>query len=133
MINGTVILLAVRTGTGPDVYTDVGGQRGISFDENVDEIDISNKIDGADFKMLPGRRKQTFQLDASYLRSETAFTTLQSAIRAGTKIRIRRSDAGSDIEQADGYLTSISENHPDQDNSVVSIAGTIDGPWGAIV
>ena len=131
--NGSDILLSMRTSTGPDVYVDVGGQRGVSMDANTEEIDVSNKNDGADFKLLPGRRKATISLEHLFVASETAFAALQTAQRAGTSIRVRRVDAGSDDEQADGFITSISESFPDQDAGMVSVGITVDGQWGAIV
>jgi len=131
--NGTTVLLSVRTSTGPDVFTDVGSQSNVTFERTAEEIDASNKNDGADTLVLSGRRKQTLTLDNMFVSGETAFEALKTAIETSITVRIRRKESGSDIEQADAIVTSMSESFPDQDVGVVSTSLTVCGAWGAVV
>jgi len=131
--NGATVLLSVRTSTGPDVYTDVGSQSNVTFERTLEEIDASNKNDGADTLVLAGRRKQTLTLDHMFVLGETAFEVLKTAVETGITVRVRRKESGSDIEQADAIVTSMSESFPDQDVGTVSISLTICGAWGAVV
>ena len=78
--NGTTVLLSVRISTGPDVYTDVGSQSNVTFERTLEEIDASNKNDGADTLVLAGRRKQTLTLDHMFVLGETAFEVLKTAV-----------------------------------------------------
>ena len=130
--NGTTVLLSVRTSTGPDVYTDLGTQTNVTFERTAEEIDASNKNDGADMLVLSGRRKQTFTADNLFVNGESAFEQFKTLIETGAFGRVRRVEVGSDIEQADFIVTSLSESFPDQDVGVVSISGTVSGAWGAI-
>ena len=130
--SGTTVLLSVRTSEGPDVYTDIGSQTNVTFDRTTEEIDASNKNDGADFQGLPGRRKATLTLDHLFVSGETAFELLKSAQETSTPIRVRRKESGSDIEQADAFVTSLSETFPDQDVGTVSVSITLCGAWGAV-
>jgi len=130
--NGTTVLLSVRTSEGPDVYADVGTQTNVTFERTAEEIDASNKNDGADTLVLSGRRKQTVTLDNLFVTGETAFEQLKTLVETGAFGRIRRKEAGSDIEQADFIVTSMTESFPDQDVGVVSTALTVSGAWGAV-
>ena len=130
--NGTDILLYVNTGTevAPS-YVAVGSQRDVTFDESSDEIDISSK-DSRAFRGIPGRYKATLSLDAIYVPDDEAYLALKTANRDGALILVRRYEEDVAFEEADAFVTSISENGPDQDAATISVDLTVDGEWSAV-
>ncbi len=130
-VNGTTVLLSVRTSSGPDVYTAVGSQTGLSISESNDEIDYSSK-DAREFTGAAGRYKSTVSLDALYIPANAGLVALKTATRAGTNVRIRRSAVGAEaIEQADGFVTSFDAEYPMEAPCTLSVGVTINGAWGA--
>lgn len=128
-INGTSVLIQVRTSTGPDVYTTVASQRGVSIDRTAAEIDMSSK-DGADFVGTAGRRESVISLDALYVPSDAAKAALVTAYEAGTNGRIKRTAAGADPARTiEMIITTLHEEHPDQDASIFSATFKGSGAW----
>lgn len=130
-LNGTDVLLLARTSTGPDVYAVVGSQRNVTFNETTAAIDMSSKASRA-YKGAPGRYNCTASLEHLYVPGDSAYAALRAAMRNGTTIRVRRQESGSDVEQADAIVTSLSEAMPDQAECVVSCELQVTGEWGAI-
>ncbi len=119
-INGSNILIYVYiNGT----KTAVGSQRDASIEETTEEIDVSSK-DLRAKRVLPGRYGSTLTLDSLYVPSDSAFSTLKSAMRNGTPVVI-----SNGTEYANAIITSLSESFPDQDAATVSVSLTIDGEW----
>lgn len=108
----------------------VGSQRGVTFKESNAEIDYSSK-DSRAFEGGPGRYKATMSLDALYVPSDTAYQALKSAFRNGTYVTVVRNEDGSDLEEAEAFLTGLSEEGPDQEEATVAIDFTINGEWTA--
>ena len=130
-VNGTSVLLQVRTATGPDVYTTLGSQRDMEIEYAADEIDTSSK-DSADYTGLPGRRSSSLTCDALWIPSDAAKAALFTAYETGAMCRIRRSAVGADAaRQADCFITSITGSHPDQGASTLSVSLKLSGPWTA--
>ena len=128
-MNGTDVLLLVNTGTAVSpVYEVVGSQRGLTRDETTAEIDISSKEERA-MRVLPGRYGSTMSLEALYVPDDDAFLSLQSAMRNGELILVRISEDGTEVEEADALITSLSESYPDQAEATISVSLRIDGDW----
>ena len=106
----------------------VGSQRGVTFKESNEEIDYSSK-DARAFQGGPGRYKATFSLEALYVPTNAAYQALQAATRNGTYVDVVRQEEGVDIEEAEGFITSLSEEAPDQSECTVSCDITISGEW----
>jgi len=131
-INGTDVLLHVNTGTADvPAYTLVGSQRDVTFDENNDEIDVSNK-DSRAKRVLAGRYSAGVSLDALYVRADGGYLALRDALRDGELILIERLEADGRDETADALITSLSEAAPDQSDATISISMTIDGTWNEV-
>jgi TP901-1 family phage major tail protein len=131
-MNGADILVYVNTGTtGSPVWTVVGSQRGVTFEESNEEIDLSSK-DGRAARVDYGRYSASVSLEALYVPDDAAYVALKAAARNGDKVQIQREEEGSDLEYALAVITSISEEGPDQDASTVSVDFTIDGEWTAV-
>ena len=128
-MSGTDVLLLVNTGTAVSpVYEVVGSQRGLTRDETTAEIDISSKEERA-MRVLPGRYGSTMSLEALYVPDDDAFLSLQSAMRNGELILVRISEDGTEVEEADALITSLSESYPDQAEATISVSLRIDGDW----
>lgn len=130
-MNGTDVLLLVRTAEGPDVFTAVGSQRGLTREESVAEVDVSSK-DSAAMRVIGGRYGATLSLDALYVPDDTAFLALKTAFRDRDLVRVRISEAGTAVEQADALITGMSETYPDQDAATITVGLRVDGEWTAV-
>jgi hypothetical protein len=108
----------------------VGSQRGVTFKESNEEIDYSSK-DSRAFQGGPGRYKATLSLEALYVPTDAAYQALQDAMRDGTYVDVVRQEEGADVEEAEGFITSLSEEAPDQSECTVSCDITINGEWTA--
>lgn len=132
-INGSTVLLQVRTATAPDVYTTVGGQRGLSVSRERNAIETSAKDDN-DGTYIGGRRNSTVSMEGLVIASEAGRLALVAAHDGDGKGRIRRGAIGAEVaRQCDVIITSIEEDFPDDDASTwtVGLQGT--GPWGPVV
>lgn len=128
-MNGTLVLLLVNTGSeGSPIYTAAGSQRGLKRDESTAAIDISSK-DSRAARALPGRYSSSLSLDGLYVPDDASFQALKAAMRDGTLIKVRVSEDGVEIEEADAVITKMSESFPDQDAATISVDLTIDGEW----
>lgn len=128
-INGADVLILVNVGTeiAPD-YKIVGSQRGVTFSETTDEIDVSSKEARAG-RYLPGRYGATITLDALYMPSDDGYLTLLSAMRNGEFVTVRVQEEGAQVEQANAIVTDLSRTAPDQDASTCSVTLRVDGEW----
>lgn len=127
-INGTSILLLADVGGTPTV---VGSQRGVTFDETSDTIDVSSK-ESRSMRVISGRYSTTVSLEHLYVPTDLAYLALNTANRTGAFITIRRQELASDTEEASAIVTSISGDFPDQGEAVISVELQIDGDWNAL-
>lgn len=131
-INGSTVLLQVRTTTGPDVYVTVGGQRGLSVSRDRTFIETSAK-DDADKTGIAGRRGTTVTMEGLVLASETARTALIAAFEGTGAGRLRRGAIGAEAaKQLDIVITKIDEDFPDDAESTWTIEYQGNGAWTAI-
>lgn len=128
-MNGTDVLLLVNTGTpGVPVYTAVGSQRDVTFEENTAEIDVSNKS-AREQAVIAGRYSASLTLDHLYVESDAGYEALKDAMRDGELILVAKQIDDVTIETADALVTSLSERYPDQGEATVSCSLTISGGW----
>jgi predicted secreted protein len=130
-VDGTTVLVQVRTSTGPDVFTTIGGQRGMSIDRSGDTIDTSSK-DSYDKTNLPGKRSQTLSLDSLYVPNDTAKAALVAAYEASppTLCKLRKTAVGAEAAKTiDAIVTSLHEEYPDGDAAVFNAEFTLSGAW----
>ncbi len=106
----------------------VGSQRDATIDESSDVIDISSKESRAR-RIVPGRYSSTLSLDALYVPDSVSYTAIKTAMREGTLVNVAVMDNNINIKSASGYVTSLSEEYPDQGEATVSITIEIDGEW----
>lgn len=131
-VNGTTVVLQVRTGTGPDVYTTVGGQRGLSRSRARNILDTSAKEDG-DRTKAGGKRDSSLSLDGLVIASDAGRAALVAAHEGTGAGRIRISAIGAEpAKQADVVIENINEDFPDDDNSTWTVDLQVSGAWTAI-
>jgi len=106
----------------------VGSQRDATIDESSDVVDISSKESRAR-RIVPGRYSSTLSLDALYVPDSVSYTAIKTAMREGTLVNVAVMDNNINIKSASGYVTSLSEEYPDQGEATVSITIEIDGEW----
>lgn len=131
--NGSTVVLQVRTATGPDVYTTIGSQTGLSVGFERDAIDASSK-DIMDAEYLAGRRSSTIECPSLFVPNEAARVALRAAYNSVSgEVRIRIPAIGAEAgRQATAIVTSLSEDHPDNDVSTVAVTLQVTGAWGPI-
>ncbi len=122
-MNGTDVLVLIEGEV-------VGSQTGVTFDEKTDVIDVSSKESRAR-RIEAGRYSATVKLDSLYVPDDTAYQSLKTAVRNGTKVTVLRQEDGAALEHAEAVVTSVSEAAPDQDKATVAVGLEIDGEWVA--
>lgn len=128
-MNGADVLLLVNTGTSQSpVYTAVGSQTNVTFDESVKAAEYSSKNSAAT-RVFGGRYGSKISLDAVYVPTNAAYLALKTAFRARTLIKVRVEEEDTETEEADALIESFSRKAPDQEAVTLSIGLTIDGEW----
>ncbi|HJV09475.1 MAG TPA: phage tail tube protein [Acidimicrobiales bacterium] len=131
-VNGSTVVLQVRTGTGPDVYTTVGGQRGLSRSRTRTILDTSAKEDN-DRTKKGGKRDSSLSLDAVVVSSDVGRAALIAAHEGTGEGRIRVTAIGAEpAKQAEIVIANIDENFPDDEVSDWTVDFEVTGPWTAI-
>jgi hypothetical protein len=129
-ISGTDVLLLAKTGSGPDVYTVIGSQNGVKFDEKNAGVKIKSKLSHA-ATYLGGEYSCTATLDTLYVPSDVALVLLKAAVRAGTLVTVQRKESGAVIEHADALVSGNAEDFKDEAPATVSVSLTVSGVWVA--
>jgi len=129
-ISGNAILLRVDT-TGAGNWVSVGSQRGLDISRTTNVIDSSHKGD-SHTQSLAGRRSGTITLDALYVPDDTAYNTLDAAYTAGTLASVRKYVSGVATVECSAVINDLSESHPDDDVSTISVGLTLNGDWTAV-
>lgn len=128
-INGSLVLLQVRTASGPDVYTTVGGTRGLKIKRDRKALSTSSK-DDTDDTFAGARRTSTAHVDGLVVTGDVARAALIAAHNGTGAARIRRTALGTEpMAQADAIITNIEEDFPDDAESTWSVDFQITGPW----
>lgn len=123
-MNGTDVLILIEGEV-------VGSQRNVTISETTGEIDVSSK-EGRAMRVLPGRYGSTITLDALYVPDDTAYLSLQSAMRNGTFVTVRVSEDAVEVEEAEAIVTALNRAAPDQDAATANCTLRVDGDWVAV-
>ena len=127
-VNGTDILVQVEHPAGSGNFLTIGSQRGATFNENTNPVDMSSKENRAGF-FNPGRYTSTISLESMYIPTSSGYAMMRNAMRDGTYIMLRRFELGNELEEAECVITSMSQSAPDQDASIVSAEFQLNGEW----
>ena len=136
-INGARVILLVDTSpTSGNEFVVVGGQAGLSFNDTTAEIDLSDKISGRLGERTPGRATASVSLELNYKMDDPAQLAIKQAYRERRDVlvqRFHRNTAetmdGIAVEEARGIITDLSETHPDQDKSTMSLEVSLNNDW----
>lgn len=119
--NGTAVLYFLDGST-------IAGQRSFNRGQSVNEIDTSSK-DSPAKTVVGGRYESSGSFECVY--TEADFATVETAIQARDLVTLAKVVDGVPEVEAEVLLTSLSEEHPDQDTSTFSVEFTVSGTWDA--
>lgn len=128
-MDGKNILVLADTGSGS--YAAVAEQTGLSWESTTNLIEASSKDDGHT-KWIPGKQDDTLSLEAAYVPDDAAYKAISDAKKAGDLVVLRRSESGTEVEEAAAYVTTISGDAPDNDRATVSIEFQLNESWTAV-
>lgn len=129
-VNGSTVLVLVQdTDTGE--WVPVAQQTGVTIEKSRELIDDAAKGDDH-AKHLYGRMETSVELEAAYVPNDRALQLLDAALDNGEEVVLRRSDEGTPVKEAVAKIESISEEHPDNDRSTVSISFQLQEKWRAV-
>jgi len=143
--NGAIVLLKVnQSGSAPDDFDFISGQANLTINETTAEIDVSDKLSGRLGERVPGRATASVAVDLNFLRSDTIIAFLKTTYRNRRPIEVMVFDRdnldavasngdieGTDVESAFGIIVNLTETHPDQDKSTISLEVNLNGDWVA--
>ena len=126
-MNGTdFLILADSDGMG--AYLPVASQREAQISETNQVRDLSTKS-ARERKVAAGRYEATVEFSGLYVPTDAAFVALRTAMRAGTPIRLRMSQNGTDVEEATAVITDMTRDFPDQEEATIALQAAIDGAF----
>lgn len=131
-IDGAAVLVLVNLGD--DVtpkWTPVAEQTNLSTESTRNLIEASSK-DSDHTKWIYGKQDDTVSLEALYVPNDAAFKALEDAMKNKESVVLRRTENGTDIEEATALVSTISKEWPDNDASTVSVEFQLDEPWTPI-
>ena len=124
-MNGKDVLILVDT-DGAGAFAAIASQTNASVSESNDVIDESSK-DARERKVSAGRYEATYSFESLFIETDTAFQALRSAMRNGTKIKLREQELGVSKEEVNAVITDMTRDFPDQDNVTISLEAAVDG------
>lgn len=127
-VNGVDVIVQVQQPPGSGSFVTIGSQRGVTFGEQTNPIDISSK-ERREGVYLPGRYTSTLSLEHLYIPNSSGYDMLKTAMRDGEYVRLRRKELGSNLEEANAVCTGLNGSFPDQDAAVISADFQVSGAW----
>ena len=123
-----LVLVPVDDGSGATEYIPVAEQTSLSMENTHNLIDASSK-DNTHTKWLYGKEDNTLSLEALYVPGDKALKALKDAKKNREKVILRRSEEGTEVEEAEALIETISYEWPDNDNSTVSVDFQLNEAW----
>ncbi len=131
-MNGEDILLLANTGTAlTPVYEELATQRSLTNNRTRAWIDLSAKGDDIEVGSA-GRRSYPVTVECVYDPDDNGYEAIKAAFEANDPILIRRSENGTDIEEATAVILSMNESAPDAAAATVSIEMRITNGWRVV-
>ena len=91
-------------------------------------IEASSKDDDHT-KWIYGKQDDTFSLEAAYVPDNEAYLAIKAALANGEFIMLRRSENGTDVEEAEALVSNVSGDAPDNDKATISIEFQLNEAW----
>lgn len=123
-----LVLVPVDDGSGGTEYKPVAEQTSVSWENTHNLIDASNK-DSGHTQWIYGKEDDTVSLEALYVPDDEAFQALKEAKKNRQNVILRRSEKGTEVEEAEALIETISVEGPDNDNSTVTIDFQLNESW----
>lgn len=131
---GNDFLLYVQTGTdattGAPIFTEVGGQRGLSTETSREMIDASTK-NSDHSSSLYGRQDTTASLEGIMMEGDAGYDALENAINTKKTIVAEMRDRGVAYRRATVLISSLSREFADNDVVSASMEMQLNSPWAA--
>ncbi|HEY8414808.1 MAG TPA: phage tail tube protein [Thermaerobacter sp.] len=131
-LNGSAVLVLVQTGTDPTsgqpIFEAVAKQTNFSDETSRELIDDSAKGDDH-VSHLYGRAETSAELEAAWVPNDAAFQALRQAYLNKEDVILRRTENGTDVEEARAKIENISREFPDNDRSTVTISFQLQEHW----
>lgn len=128
-INGNSVLVEIDTAV-------VGSQTGVTFNENMETLDITTKQSLGTTALKHSKYSATCSMNALYIDGDTAFGSIRTKLRTGAEVTLVRQepqtgteDAPADWVSAQAIVTSISEDFPQDSVGTCSAEFAITGVW----
>lgn len=126
-VAGVDVLLKVKTGTAPGVWTTVGGQKGASLSRSSESIDITSKSSNGWSELLAGNKSWSVDCDGFVALGDAGLEALITAFESKTALDIEiRVGAYTD---ANGYsyngkviITDFPEEYAQDDAVTFSLS-----------
>lgn len=117
--NATFIKLKLAT-------KELVGEISSSISSSVDVIDISSKASARVRRILPGRVSEniSFESLADDTSSDYGYSDAHTAMKNGTAVAFTIVRAAVTIKAGTGFITSLTQDNPDNDRSTMS--GTLE-------
>ncbi len=130
---GNDFLLHVQTGVtaaGVPIFTEVGGQRGLSTETSREMIDLSDKTSDHSNSGY-GRQDTTASLEGIMMEGDAGYNALENAINKKLPILAEIRDKGVTYQQAQVLVSSLSKEYADNDAVSASMEMQLNSPWAA--
>ncbi len=138
--NGAIVLVKIDMGSAGFAF--LTGQTNATINDTTNQIDIGDKLSGRLGERTPGRATASVSVDLNFLRSDEVLVFLKTQYRNRRQVEIEIFDrdnldtvdsagaiTGSDIESAIGIITNLTETHPDQDKSTITLEVSLNNDW----
>jgi hypothetical protein len=128
-VNGNTIIVQADA-------TEIGSQRGASFESAAEMLDISDKTSN-DAKFLPGKNTETVSCSAFYVVGDTAQAALRTKYEAGGTVALHwfegvtdgTDGTGASLRSASAYVSSLSVSAPEHGPSETEVSFQVTGGW----
>lgn len=133
---GNDFLLYVQTGedttttpgTPIPIFTEVGGQRGLSTETSREMIDLSHK--GSDHTTSGyGRQDTTASMEGIQMEGDEGYEALEDAINTKKLIMAEIRDNGVPYREAAVLISSLSKEYADNEAVTASFEMQLNSPW----
>lgn len=117
--SGADILLLAEDPANPGTYLEAAKQTDLTRDKSANMIETTSKQDDhTDY--IYGKKDDTVSLDALFVPNDAGQQALKDAIDNEDRIKIRRSEDGTEVEEADALVENVSETFSDNSASEFS-------------
>lgn len=123
-----LVLVPVDDGTGTMEYKPVAEQTSLSVENTHNLIEATSK-DSTHTKWLYGKEDDTMSLEALYVPDDQAMKAIRDAKKNREMVILRRSENGTEVEEAEALIETMSYEWPDNDNSTVAVDFQLNESW----